>query len=92
MASLYTKDGVPLGVSGSAVFNPSGENFGHIQGDRVYDLGGRYRGSIVDGRLIYRSTDSAAVGSACAASAGVASASASLAASAAWGEEPDINP
>ena len=90
--SLYTKNGVPLDVRGSAVFNPDGENFGYISGDRVYDLGGRYRGTIVSGRLIYRSTDSAHVASARAATAGVASARAATAASAAWGDEPNIKP
>jgi len=92
MASRYTKNGVPLRVSGSAVFNPSGQNFGHLSGDRVYGLDGRYRGTIVGDRLIYRSTDSASVGSARAASTGMGSASAARAASAAWGDEPDIDP
>lgn len=92
MASLYTKDGVPLTVQGNRVFNPSGQNFGSIQGDRVYGLDGSYRGTIVGDRLVYRSTDSASVGSASAASAGAASASAHAAASAIWGDEPDIEP
>ena len=91
MASLYTKNGVPLRVSGSAVFNPSGQNFGHIRGDRVFGLDGRYRGTIVGDRLIFRSTQSASMGSARAASAGMGSASAPRAGSAAWGDEPDID-
>lgn len=92
MASLYTKNGVPLKLQGSAVFNPSGENFGYLQGDRVYDLQGGYRGTVVSGRLIYRSTDSVTMGSARAATAGTASASASVSATAAWGDEPNIKP
>jgi hypothetical protein len=92
MSSLHTKNGVPLALRGSAVFNPSGENFGHIRGDRVYGLDGRYRGTIVNDRLVYRSTHSAGIGGARAASAGVASARAPRAASAMWGDEPDINP
>jgi hypothetical protein len=92
MSSLYTKDGVPLTVQGNAVFNPDGENVGNLQGDRVYDLQGGYRGTVVNGRLIYRSTDSAAVGSARATVAGAASASAHAAGSAEWGDEPNIEP
>src|SRR4051794_19355642 len=42
VASLYTKNGVPLRVTGSSVFNPSGQNFGYISGDRVYGLEGHY--------------------------------------------------
>jgi hypothetical protein len=92
MASLYTKNGTPLAVRGSAVFNPAGQNFGYIRGDRVYGLDGRYRGTIINDRLIYRSTHAASVGSARAASAGTASASAARAASALWGDEPNIEP
>jgi hypothetical protein len=92
MAALYTKNGVPLTVRGSAVFNPSDENFGHIRGDRVYGLDGRYRGSIVNDRLVYRSTHSASIGSARAPSAVAVSARAPRAASAVWGGEPDIDP
>jgi hypothetical protein len=92
MASLYTKNGVPLSVRGSAVFNPSGDNFGYIRGDKVYGLDGSYRGTIIDDRLVYRSTDSATIGSARAASAGSASGSAARAASAMWGDEPNIDP
>lgn len=89
---LYTKDGVPLTVSGDSVFNPDGENFGYVQGDHVYGLGGEYRGTIVNGRLIYRSTDSARQGSARAASAGAASAQAHSAGTADWGDEPNLRP
>jgi hypothetical protein len=92
MSSLYTKNGVALRVSGSSVFNPRGENFGYVSGDRVFGLDGRYRGTIVGDRLVYRSTDSARVGSARAARAGSSSASAARAGSAIWGDEPNIDP
>jgi hypothetical protein len=93
MASLYTKNGVPLRVSGSAVYNPSGENFGYLSGDRVYGNDGRYRGTIVGDRLIHRSTDSARVASAQVPRVGsVGSAAASRAGSALLGDEPDIRP
>jgi hypothetical protein len=92
MPSLYTKNATPLTVRGSAVFDPAGQKFGHIRDDRVYDLQGRYRGTVVDDRLIYRSTDSASVASPRAPSAGAATARAPRAASAAWGDEPNIEP
>jgi len=91
--SLYTKEGVPLMVRGDRVFNPRGENFGQIRDDRVYDMGGRYRGTIINGRLIYRSTHSARVVGAKAQSANRAgSAKAHRVGTAAWGEEPNIEP
>lgn len=92
MSVLYTKNGVPLKVSGTAVFNPRGTNFGHVRGDRVYGLDGRYRGTIVGDRLVYRSTHSASISSSRAASVGSASAQASRAGSAVWGDEPNIEP
>ena len=92
MSVIYTRDGVPLEIRGDAVFNPRGENFGYVQGDRVLGLDGQYRGSLVDGRLVHRSTDSAVLGSARAATAGSGSAHAHSAGSAIWGDEPDIDP
>lgn len=92
MASLYTKNGVPLNVSGDAVCNPQGQNFGYISGDRVYDNSGHYRGTIVDGRLVYRSTESAMMGTTRASRAGMGSASAHMAGSGVWGDEPNIDP
>lgn len=90
--SLYTKNGTPLTVRGSAVFNPAGENFGHIRGDRVYGLDGRYRGTIVGDRLVSRSTHSATVASVRAPRTGAASARSPRAGSALWGDEPEIEP
>lgn len=63
MSSMYTKDGVPLKVSDDKVFNPRGRQFGRIKGSKVYGTDGRYVGTIVSDRLIYRSTDSATIGS-----------------------------
>jgi hypothetical protein len=91
MASLYTRDGLPLEVRRSAVYNPSGEHFGTIQGAGVYDLKGRYRGTIVDGRLIYRSTDSAMIGGVSGRFADIGeTAEARVAAISDWGDEPDL--
>lgn len=91
--SLHTKNGVPLDVGDNRVYNPSGQNFGRIDGDRVYDRRGRYRGTIVGDRLIYRSTESPRVVGPTARSANRAgSARAHWAGSASWGDEPNIEP
>ncbi|HEY0641124.1 MAG TPA: hypothetical protein VGD67_26125 [Pseudonocardiaceae bacterium] len=91
MASLYTKNGVPLTVRGDQVFNPSGRQFGRIQGSKVFGSNGRYVGTIVGDRLVYRSTESAAISSPFAPSASAGSAIAHSAGSGLWGDEPDID-
>ena len=91
--SFHTKNGVPLRVSGDAVYNPSGEHFGTVKGDRVYDLHGRYRGSIVNDRLIYRSIDSTIPSYSSGSFAGTGEASTDVVGVAAeWGAEPNIEP
>ena len=56
MASLYTKEGRPLTVSGTSVFGPNGNEIGRIQGYKVFGPNGRYVGTITQDRLVYRST------------------------------------
>lgn len=90
MANLYTKNGRPLQVSGSSVYSSSGTHVGRISGDRVFDTQGRYAGTIVGDRVVYRSTDSARASSPSVSSPRVASASASRAAAAMWGDEPNF--
>lgn len=87
---LYTKQGRPLQVSGETVYSRSGKVVGRISGDRVYGPSGRYVGTIDGGRLVYRSTESAMVGSSFSASSVVGSAQASALGAAIWGDEPDI--
>jgi hypothetical protein len=90
--SLYTKNGIPLKVRGDRVFNDRGENFGYLRGEKVFGLDGRYRGTVVNDRLIYRSTQSAGMSGARARHAGIAgSARAHRAGTAAWGDEPGIS-
>lgn len=87
---LYTKNGRPLQVSGNTVYSRSGEVVGRIQGDKVYGTDGRYVGTITNGRLVYRSTDSAGIGSPFWTANRAGSAQANSAGSAIWGDEPDI--
>lgn len=87
---LYTKSGRPLQVSDTTVYSRSGKVVGRIRGEKVYGPDGRYVGTIASGRLIYRSTDSAGVGSPFSTANRAGSARANRAGSALWGEEPHI--
>lgn len=88
--NLYTKDGKPLQVSGETVYGRSGCPVGRIGGSKVFGPDGRYVGTIVGDRLVYRSTDSASIGSPFAAAGRASSAAADRAGSAIWGDEPSI--
>jgi hypothetical protein len=72
------------------VYSRSGKVVGRISGDKVFGPDGRYVGTIDSGRLVYRSTDSASMGSAFAAADHAGSAGANSAGSAMWGDEPNI--
>lgn len=88
--SLYTKNGRPLQVSGNTVYSKSGKVVGRINGDKVFDTNGRYVGTIVNERLVYRSTQSGVISSSFSASSKIGTARASRVGSAMWGDEPDI--
>jgi hypothetical protein len=87
---LYTKDGRPLQVSGETIYSRSGQPVGRIRGSKVFGTDGRYVGTIVGDRLVYRSTDSASIGSPFTAAHRAGSARANRAGSAILGDEPDI--
>lgn len=87
---LYTKNGRPLQVSGNIVYSKSGKVVGRIQGEKVFGTNGRYVGTIVNDRLVYRSTQSATISSSFTAANRAGTARASMVGSAIWGEEPDI--
>lgn len=91
MSYLYTKSGRPLTRSGDDLFNSSGKQVGRIQGNRVFDPHGRYVGTVDGDIVVYRSTDSAVLGSAYAPSARAGSATAPRAGSAIWGDEPPFD-
>lgn len=87
---LYTKNGKPLQVSGDIVYSKSGKVVGRINGQKVFGTDGRYVGTIVSDRLVYRSTDSSAICSSFSAANRVGSAMANSVGSAIWGNEPNI--
>jgi hypothetical protein len=87
---LHTKNGRPLQVSGNTVYSRSGQVVGRIKGEKVYGTNGRYVGTIVNNRLVYRSTDSATISSPFAAANKVGTAKANRVGSAISGDEPNI--
>lgn len=87
---LYTKNGRPLQLSGDTVYSRSGRVVGRIHGSKVFGTNGRYVGTIAGDRLVYRSTDSAGIGSPLTAANRVGTASANVVGSAIWGDEPDV--
>ncbi|KIC42121.1 hypothetical protein RA27_01575 [Ruegeria sp. ANG-R] len=88
--NLYTKNGRPLQVQGDVVYSRSGKLVGKIANDRVFGPNGSYVGTIDGGRLIYRSTESAARGYSFTTANVAGSAMGSVAGVASWGDEPDI--
>lgn len=90
MDALYTKNGRPLGVSGNRIFNRDGLEVARLRSDRAYGPNGRYVGTVVNDRLIYRSTNSASISSPFSPSRRSGSARANRATSGLWGEEPPI--
>lgn len=87
---LYTKNGRPLQVSSDTVYSRSGKVVGRIKGKKVYGTDGRYVGTITNGRLVFRSTDSAGISSSFTAANRAGSAKANHSGSAIWGDEPNI--
>lgn len=87
---LYTKNGKPLQVANDFVYSRSGVPVGRIRGEKVFGPDGRYVGSIVGDRLVYRATQRAAIGSPFSVAHRAGSGKAHRAASAIWGDEPAI--
>lgn len=90
MDVIYTKDGRPLKVSGQDLISRSGKHVARIRNGKAYGSDGRYVGTIVNDRLIYRSTNSATISSPFAPRASAGHAHANRAPAAAWGDEPPI--
>lgn len=87
---LYTKNGKPLQVSGDKVYSKSGKIVGKIKNEKVFGPDGRYVGTIVGNRLVYRSTHSCYISSSFSTSSSFGTFKANRAGSGIWGEEPVI--
>lgn len=88
MTDLYTKNGRPLQRAGDKLYASSGLYIGRAQNGKVYDQGGRYVGTIVGDRVVYRSTDSVTIASPSVSADRAGSARANRVGSATWGDEP----
>ena len=88
MEFLYTKNGKPLMVYGDDIFDRSGRQVGRRNGHKVYGPDGKYAGTIESDRVLYRSVDSATMGSSFAPRSLASSGLANAARSGLWGEEP----
>ena len=88
MQDLYTKSGRLLQLVEDHLYARSGRYLGCVGGRKVFDLEGRYAGSIVGDRVVYRTIDSAAVGAASRLTACEATTRANAKGSAVWGIEP----
>ena len=90
MDLIYTKNGRPLKVSGQDLYSRSGKHVARMRDGKAYGPDGRYVGTVVNDRLIYRTTNSASISSPFAPRATVGHAYANHAATATWGDEPPI--
>jgi hypothetical protein len=75
-------------VHGDDIFDRSGRQVGRRSGNKVYGPNGRYAGTIDGDRVLYRSVDSATLGSSFAPRLIGGSGLGNAAPSALWGEEP----
>lgn len=86
---LYTKKGRALRVDGEDLISHEG-HVARLRGHFAFGPDGRYVGTVVGDRLIYRSTDCARVAGPYVRRATAGHAYADRVATAAWGEEPAI--
>ena len=88
MNDLYTKNGRLLQRVGDQLYSRSGRYLGQVEDRKVFDPDGRYCGTIVGDRVVYRTIDSAAASTASLAAARAPSTQGSQRGSAVWGMEP----
>ena len=88
MDDLYTRSGLLLQLLGSNLHSRSGRYLGQLQDGKVFDRDGRYGGTLVGDRIVFRTVDSAAVGKAAEAAACPTSTHANRKGSGLWGIEP----
>jgi len=88
MTELYTRSGRLLQLVGNHVHSRSGRYLGQLSNGKVFDPNGRYCGTLVGDRVVYRTIDSAAAAAASTAEGCPASTGANRNGSSLWGQEP----
>ncbi|HQY98633.1 MAG TPA: hypothetical protein PKV13_00005 [Propionicimonas sp.] len=88
MDELYTRSGRLLQRSGDQLHSRTGSYLGQLRDGKVFDPSGRYCGTIVGDRVVYRTIDSAAVGAASVGEGCPPSTHANQSGKALWGVEP----
>lgn len=91
MDDLYTRSGRLLQLLGNQLHSRSGNYLGQLANGKVYDPSGRYCGTVVGDRVVYRTMDSAARSAASVAETCPASTRPNRTGSALWGIEPPFN-
>lgn len=89
--TIFTKNGEPLGRSGDDLFDSSGRHVARLNGTKAFGPSGRYLATLAGDRLVFRSSDSAVIGSSFARRAASGSAHGRAAGSAIWGDEPNFD-
>jgi hypothetical protein len=90
MDHLYTRSGRVLQRFGADLFSRSGRYLGHLHNGKVFDSAGRYSGTIVGDRIVYRTIDSAASSVATTVEDRPASTLANHTEDPVWGREPNF--
>jgi hypothetical protein len=88
MDDLYTRSGRLLQRLGNQLHSRSGSYLGQLRNGKVFDPSGRYCGTVVGDRVVYRTVDSAGAGPVSAAAVCPASTRANHTGSSLWGIEP----
>ncbi|MBK9697674.1 MAG: hypothetical protein IPO80_09935 [Propionibacteriaceae bacterium] len=90
MDDLYTKSGRLLQRLGNRLHSRSGSYLGQLLNGKLFDPHGRYCGTIVGDRVVYRTIDSASTTGASVAAMCPASTGANRTGSPLWGTEPPL--
>jgi hypothetical protein len=88
MDYLYTRSGRLLQRSGNYLHSRSGRYLGQVHNGKVFDPDGRYCGTVVGDRVVYRTIDSAMPSAASAAGKRTPSVQANRSGCSLWGVEP----
>ncbi|MCW2529296.1 MAG: hypothetical protein JWM76_4156 [Pseudonocardiales bacterium] len=63
MEELFTRDGRPLKVDGNDVFDRSGRQVARLRGRTLHGCDGRYVGTLIGDRVVYRASDDTTISS-----------------------------